>query len=258
MDLGRIERDIRRVPGVLACQLTAGERTVLVAPDADPAVVSVAVRRVLADVASTPAITVLGGRGVAPPRRHRRGVFALSATSVALLGAAGVAAAMNGVLDDGRDRPSLGASLPPGPPATVPPTGGEVVPSLRADEELAVAPPFRAAPGAPGSSVQPPAQLAALGSPALLVFDLPVPGRAIRPPRVDKALPGPVVGAVPTSPPAPPAPTPTVPAPLVGAPALASTPTTLDLHDNDRGERTDDSNGHDTKGPQKVARGRGD
>ena len=257
MDLGRIEQDIRRVPGVLACQLTAGELTVLVAPDADPATVAAAVRRLLADVAAapTPTLTVLGGRGVVPVRRGRRGVFALSATSVALLGAAGVAAAVNGVLVDD-DRPSLGATAPAGPPATVPPGPTDAVPSLRSDEELATAPLFRGSTVGPTRSTQPPAQLAALGSPALLVFDLPVPGRVVRAPRVERARPEPV--SVPTPAPTTPVSVP-VPVPTtVPETIVVATPSFADLHDSDRGDRTADSNGHATKGPQKSARGRRD
>lgn len=273
MDLPRLEHDIRHVPGVLACQVTGGEVVVLVAPDADADAVSGAVAALLTAAAASPVVRVVGGRSPIVPMRRRHGRRAVAAFSAgaAALAAAGVAAATSGVFTpDRRDRPSVSSEVA-APPTTrgaalapsTPSSGRFADDGLRYERRARSTSPTTTL---PGTDVQSDRQLATLGAgaPAVLAFDIPLPGEVAAPPvrkGPKKEVPvGPpptaevvVEVATTTIPPTttlPPTTTTTLPI-VVGTPSVSSPTTWVDLHDNDGGERGTDSNGHDTKGPQR-------
>jgi hypothetical protein len=283
VDLPRLEHDIRQVPGVLACQVSGGEVVVLVAPDADADAVSGAVAGLLTAAAASPIVRVVGGRAPIVPMRRRHGRRAVAAFSAgaAALAAAGVAAATNGVFTpDRRDRPSVSSTEVAAPPTTrgaalapsTSPSGRFVDDGLRVERRARSTSPTTTLPSVPGTDVQPDRQLATLGvgAPAVLAFDIPLPGEVATPPvrkgpkrEVPVGPPPTVSVAVDTTVPettsttVPPTTT-TLPSIIVGMPSVSSPTTTwVDQHDNDRGERGTDSNGHDTKGPQRDGWQRG-
>jgi hypothetical protein len=289
VDLPRLEHDIRQVPGVLACQVSGGEVVVLVAPDADADAVSGAVAALLTAAAASPIVRVVGGRSpiVAMRRRHARRAVAAFSAGAAALAAAGVAAATNGVFTpDRRNRPSVSSEVAAPPTtrggATAPstsPTGGVGDDEVRFERRARSASPTTTPASLPGTDVQPDRQLATLGvgAPVVLAFELPLPGEAAAPPvshGPKKDVPvGPTVDATSretttTTTEPPPATTTTTPStttttttPTVGPDRPSSPSTTtpaVDQHDNDGGERGTDSNGHDTKGPQREGWQRGD
>jgi hypothetical protein len=147
--LGPLELEIRRVPGVLACQFTATDVLVLVEPTADAAAVTATVSGLLAAAAESRRVAVIGGTAAAAAssagalwwlRKHH--VAVAGATVATFLAAAG-AAAMTGTFSgsDGRvphrvaaPAPTTTTTLPPqqgssGPPPTSPQTTTTTVPA---------------------------------------------------------------------------------------------------------------------------------
>jgi hypothetical protein len=243
--------------------------------------VSGAVAGLLTAAAASPIVRVVGGRAPIVPlrRRHgRRAVAALSAGAAALA-AAGVAAATHGVLTpDRRERPSVSSpevAAPTTAPVAAPPTspsGRAVDDGVRFERRARSTSPTTAPPSVPGTGVQPDRQLATLGAgaPVVLAFDIPLPGETAPPPArtgPGKEVPVGPPPTVDTNPPDTTTPTTTkttttapttttIPAAAVGTPSSSAT-TSVDEHDNDRGERGTDSNGHDTDGPQREGWQRG-
>lgn len=274
---------------MLACQVSGGEVVVLVAPDADAGAVSGAVAALLTAAAASPTVRVVGGRAPIVPMRRRHGRRAVAAFSAgaAALAAAGVAAATNGVFTpDRRDRPSVSSTEVAAPPTTrgaglapsTPTSGGVVDDGLRFERRARSTSPTTTLPSVPGTDVQPDRQLATLGvgAPAVLTFDIPLPGEEAAPPvrkgpkkdvpvgpaptvsvAVDTTVAETTTTSVPETTTTAPPTTTTLPSIAVGMPSVSPTTTWVDQHDNDRGERGTDSNGHDTKGPQREGWQRG-
>ena len=92
MDAGALEVHLRRLPGVVACQLTATEVVLLVGAG-DPAAIRIATRAVLDQAGSNRRVRVLAPAAVDPPvalwRRRRFAVLAGAAGALS----AGIAAA---------------------------------------------------------------------------------------------------------------------------------------------------------------------
>lgn len=162
MSLGPLELEIRRVPGVLACQFTPTDVLVLVEPSADAAAVTATVTGLLGAAAESRRVAVIGGTAAAAAagagafwwlRKHH--VAVAGATVATFLAAAG-AAAMTGTLSsDNRPHSSLAApapstTLPPGhdttgpPPTSTPTTTTTTTVPPAVSETPTTAPPTRA------------------------------------------------------------------------------------------------------------------
>jgi hypothetical protein len=134
--MGGVEAEVRSLPGVVACSVTATRVAVLVAPDADPADMARAIRGVLAGAHLAREVRILGGQvtplSLPPPatvgasagvagtagrlagRRTGRPtpVMASTAAGVAVLAAAALVAALTGGGPDGGRPTVLGPRLP--------------------------------------------------------------------------------------------------------------------------------------------------
>ena len=192
-----LEHRVRRVAGVVACQVGADEVSLLIAPEADAAGVAAAVRRELADTGYRARVRPVTA---ARSRRRRFGLPLPVAVIAAAVLAAGTAAGTWALVAGGA-RPAPSATAPHGAPAALlPPAvveGG--------------GPPAAPGPGAAPPPVPPAGP--ALTEPVPPITPVaPPPVPPLRTAVVSLAPPG--VGAPPAvgGPPAPPAPWPAPPA----------------------------------------------
>jgi len=146
MDARRIEHEIRTIPGVVACQITATTALVLVGPEGDAPAVRTAVSDVLATAASELSASVLAapaeppaGRSIAA-RRRRKAVFAMAGSAAAL--SASMAAAATVVVLGGANldqAPPVDAPEETAAPITLrgePPRADQLVPARRASRAV--------------------------------------------------------------------------------------------------------------------------
>lgn len=234
MDAGALELHLRRLPGVVACQLTATEVVVLLEAG-DPAAVRIAAQASLDQAGSDRRIRVLAtapaSPSVAPWRRRRFAVLAGAAGALSAgLAAASTLASMPGAVSPARD-----AAI------AVPETGSSAGGSRRV-RTLVPAP----AP-APAAAADP----AEAGAEAAAVMDAtlasaPAPSAVL----VDASPPAPAPAPVLATPPAPvtaaPAATPS-PSPAPSAPAVTPEPGTVAAasdEDDDRRGRGRGRSGH--------------
>lgn len=106
MDAGALELHLRRLPGVVACQLTPAEAVLLLA-GGDPVAVRIAAQAALDQAGSTRAIRVLSAAPpIAPPLWRRRRFAVLAGAAGALsagLAAASTLASMPGAVAPSRE-----------------------------------------------------------------------------------------------------------------------------------------------------------
>jgi hypothetical protein len=226
MDAGALELHLRRLPGVVACQLTPDE-VVLLLGAGDPAAVRVAAQAALDQAGSGRRIRVLGGAPAAPPVAlwRRRRFAALAGAAGAL--SAGIAAA------------STLASMPGAvaPPADVAIAAPEAGPPGATGIRTLVPAPIR-----PGTTASPEAEVPAADDDVVLAGAVPASFASPAVPvsraedRGEVVPPAPAVVA-------PPAPAPAPPAPPAAAPAVAPAPVFSAAADGDDG-RGRDRDGH--------------